>query len=177
MITEPLSWGNSYQYFLAHLVGMPSWHKAVVLIAALVCGSGTFGSIASRSFATTQSAISTTAPTDSGAANDSVFGRVSPHMIRIGASIVIGFVVGWYLRAFVKTVLFLGLIVAGGAWLASHFGLFHVTQGEVETVRERGMEATHWWSTTPRTWKDWVMHKLPSAGGGTLGAWLGFRRR
>jgi uncharacterized membrane protein (Fun14 family) len=177
MITEPLSWGNSYQYFLAHLVGMPSWHKAVLLVAALVCGSGAFGSIASRSSATTQSVISTTAPSDDSAASDSMFGRISPHMIRIGASIVIGFVVGWYMRAFVKTVIFLGLIIVGCVWLASHFGLFHVTQGDVDTVRQRGVEAARYVEAHAETWKDWVVHKLPSAGGGTIGAWLGFKRR
>ena len=178
MISEPLSWGNSGQYFLAHLIGMPNWHKAVVLIAAIVCGSGTFGSIASRGAATTQPAGATPAPVDTGSSmGNTIISRLSPHMIKVGASVVIGFVVGWYLRAFIRTMVIFGLIVIGCVWAANHFGVFHVSQDEVQSFHDKSTAAAQWMEVHAEGWKDWLIAKLPSAGGGSFGAWLGFKRR
>jgi uncharacterized membrane protein (Fun14 family) len=179
MISEPLSWANSGQYFFAHIIGMPNWHKAVVLIAAIVCGSGTFSSIMSRSNATSPGmTVATTEPMDTGStAGNSFMSRVSPHMIKVGASVVIGFVVGWYIRAFIKTMVIFGLIVIGCVWLANHFGVFQVSPGEVQRIHDKSLAATHWMEVHAEGWKDWLTAKLPSAGGGSFGAWLGFKRR
>src|SRR5207302_7750564 len=38
-------WGNAHQHFLRHLAVMPSWHKAVIVIAGLVALLGTIGQI------------------------------------------------------------------------------------------------------------------------------------
>jgi uncharacterized membrane protein (Fun14 family) len=98
-------------------------------------------------------------------------------MIKVGASVVIGFVVGWYLRAFIRTMVIFSLIVIGCVWVANHFGLFHVSQDEVQSIHDKSLAATHWMETHAEGWKDWLIAKLPSAGGGSFGAWLGFKRR
>ena len=90
---------------------------------------------------------------------------------------VLGFVIGWLFRAFLKTMVFLGLVVCGALWLLSHFGILHITSAQVDAIRERSAEAAGWLQRHAAELKEIAVSHLPSTGGGTLGIFLGFHRR
>ena len=193
-------WGNAHQHFLRHLAVMPSWHKAVIVIAGLVALLGTIGQIfAPRPAAASpppaqtapapqpnnQRSFASGAPRDASSAQPAapadeshdLIPRVSPHATRIGLSVVLGFVIGWLFRAFLKTMVFLGLVVCGALWLLSHFGILHITSAQVDAIRERSAEAAGWLQRHAAELKEIAVSHLPSTGGGTLGIFLGFHRR
>jgi uncharacterized membrane protein (Fun14 family) len=195
---DNVRWGNAHQHFLRHLAIMPSWHKAVILIAGLVALLGTVGQIVSPRPAAAAPAAQTAPPQSSnkssfasgapqGAspaqpaapADDSqdLIPRLSPHATRVGLSVVLGFVIGWLFRAFIKTMLVLGLVVCGTLWLLSHFGVLHITSAQVDAIREKSAEAAGWLQRHAAQIKEMAISHLPSTGGGAFGAFLGFHRR
>ena len=48
---------------------------------------------------------------------------------------------------------------------------------DLSTAREKYGSALHWLGDQAARLKDMAVAHLPSSGGGTVGAWLGFRRR
>jgi uncharacterized membrane protein (Fun14 family) len=197
--TTPLRWRNSHQHFLTHLLVMPLWHKAVILLAGLAALIGTAGQLAtspvvekhvahvtgndisppanSRGFASDAPSADRTAATDSPAPSPSLFTSASPHAKRVGLSIVLGFVIGWFFRAFVKTMALLLLVVGGGLWLLAHFNIFHLSDTNIDELRTRSTTAAGWLTTQASHLKDLAIAHLPSTGGGAFGAFLGIRRR
>src|SRR5205085_4974601 len=146
---EPLRWSNAHRHFLSHLVVMPRWHKGVILIAGTIAALGTVGQIATRfaqpapvvqpnapqpprsapaggsSSFVGESADRSPAPNQAPApsaqpANHGPLGRISPHATKVGLSIVLGFIIGWLCRAFLKTMALVAIVVIGGLWLLSH---------------------------------------------------------
>jgi uncharacterized membrane protein (Fun14 family) len=200
---QPLRWKNAPEQFLAHLVVMPRWHKMVILIAGAMAVLGTAGQLVARfrqpapqapapavvqpqssgghsSFVDDSARpADQTAPQQPAAtpADDTILGRLSPHATKIGLSVVLGFIVGWLCRAFLKTMALLTMVVIGGLWLLSHFGILHFAQGDVDRLREKSAEAASWLEQHARQLKDMAIAHLPSTSGGTFGALLGFRRR
>ncbi len=199
--TERLRFKTAPRHFLAHLATMPRWHKLVLLLGVGLAIAGGIGWMTSRAASdsgrrvTTVTSNSASAPAgsskfiDGGASpSDStittttttreepptLIGRLSPNATRIGGSVVAGFVFGWIFRAFLKTVTFF-VLLAGAALLAlSYFGVINV---DLSSAREHYASALHWLSDQGERLKDAVIAHLPSSGGGTLGAFLGFRRR
>ena len=189
--TESLRWANAHSHFLTHLRIMPAWHKGVILLGGLLAILGTVGQIVAKTGGDAKVHVTTNAPSSSNsfaggsssAQSDPTpqpvgsLAQLSPHATRIGLSVVLGFVIGWFFRAFVKTMAFLTVLVGGGIWLLSHYNILHIGQDNLETLKEKSGEAASWLGAQASHFKDIAIAHLPSSGGGALGAFMGFRRR
>jgi uncharacterized membrane protein (Fun14 family) len=176
---------------MEHAGRQPLWGKVVLAVAiALVIGGGVGWVLSRGATAVRESRREANAPA-AAAANSRGFveeksateeksvdvgplGRISPHAMGVGLSVVAGFVVGWLCRAFLKMTV--GLVVLGAAVLAalSYFGVLNV---DFSAAREHYANAAHWVTDQVGRLKDVVVWHLPSSGGGVVGAWMGFRRR
>ena len=187
---ESLRWGNAHAHFLTHLRLMPGWHKVVILLAGVLAVMGTVGQIVTKTGGDAQVHVSTGTPSgssgfvngaDSGASDQpqpvGSIGGLSPHATRIGLSVVLGFVIGWLFRAFLKTMAFLALLIGGGIWLLAHFNILHIGDENLEAFKEKSGAAASWLGAQASHFKDVAIAHLPSSGGGALGAFMGFRRR
>jgi uncharacterized membrane protein (Fun14 family) len=105
---------------------------------------------------------------------DDLLSKLSPNATKIGGSVVGGFVVGWLFRAFLKTMAMLALLAGGGLFALSYFGIIEV---DFVAMRAHYADAAQWVTAQGMKIKDAVVAHLPSTGAGTLGAFLGFRRR
>ena len=188
---ERLKWANAHNHFLTHLAIMPTWHKAVILIGGLLAVLGTVGQIVAKvggdahvqvttgSVPTAANGSKLVSDTDSANTEQRVgsLSRLSPNATGIGLSIVLGFVIGWLFRAFLKTMAFVAILIGGGIWLLAHFDILHIGTANIDALREKSADAASWLSTKASYLKELAMAHLPSSGGGTLGAFLGLRRR
>jgi uncharacterized membrane protein (Fun14 family) len=99
---------------------------------------------------------------------------MSPAVFRLGAGYLGGFFLGWSLRKFIK----LTLLVAGGlvVMLAAFQGLgwFEVNWPAVEEHLQLSLS---WLHGQAGSFKTFVTGYLPSAGAGTAGLVVGFRRK
>lgn len=99
---------------------------------------------------------------------------VSPAVFRLGAGYLGGFFLGWGLRKFIK----MNLLIAGGlvVMLAAFQGLgwFEVNWPAVEEHLQLSLT---WIQSQAGSFKTFVTGYLPSAGAGTAGLYVGFRRR
>jgi uncharacterized membrane protein (Fun14 family) len=99
---------------------------------------------------------------------------MSPAVFRLGAGYLGGFFLGWSLRKFIK----LTLLVAGGlvVMLAAFQGLgwFEVNWPAVEEHLQLSLS---WLQGQASTFKTFITGYLPSAGAGTAGLVVGFRRK
>lgn len=188
---ETLRWANAHSHFLTHLRIMPAWHKGVILLGGLLAVLGTVGQIVAKTGGDAQVHVTTNAPagsnnfaggsssTDSDTVTKPVgsLGQLSPHATRIGLSVVLGFVIGWFFRAFLKTMALLTIVVGGGIWLLAHYNILHIGDDNLEALKEKSGQAASWLTTQAGHLKDLAIAHLPSSGGGALGAFLGIRRR
>ncbi len=97
-----------------------------------------------------------------------------PPAMRIGVSILAGFVLGWLFRAFIRTVAFFALL---GAAVLGALSWFRVVNIDMSSAQGEYATAMHWLYAQATLLKHAVIAHLPSTGGGTLGAFLGLRRR
>jgi uncharacterized membrane protein (Fun14 family) len=186
---ESLRWANAHSHFLTHLRVMPGWHKAVILLGGVLAVMGTVGQIAARTGGDARSHVTTNSQPSSSngfvSATDSrdaepapsPLTRLSPHATRIGLSIILGFVIGWLFRAFLKTMVLLALLVGGGLWLLAHFNILHIGDDNLQAIKDKSGQAASWLGAQASHLKDLAIAHLPSTGGGALGAFLGIRRR
>lgn len=99
---------------------------------------------------------------------------MSPAAFRLGAGYLGGFFLGWSLRKFIK----MTLLVAGGlvVMLATFQGLgwFEVNWPAVEEHLQLSLA---WIQGQAGSFKTFVTGYLPSAGAGTAGLFIGFRKK
>ena len=94
--------------------------------------------------------------------------------MKLGVSVVVGFVVGWLFRMFVKTMALIAMLGVGAFAALSYFGVMNVDMTQAQHAFN---SATEWITTQGTKLFDVVKAHLPSTGGAGLGAFLGFRRR
>lgn len=126
------------------------------------------GSVGIRSSALT---TSLTEPNDQSAG---VVPATAPAVIRLGASYVAGFFLGWGLRRFLKlTLLVAGALIVGGV-LLNHFGVTDVSWPDVQ---EHLSKSFAWLQGQAGALRDFLTGYVPSAvaaGAGIIvGAWKG----
>src|SRR5437763_1971162 len=192
-------WDDAHRHFFSHLAHMPGWHKAVILLAGLIAAAGTVGQVTghvARRNTPVQHVAggNSTAPAGSNgfvgntggpAAPQApasepelgLLGRISPHATKVGLSIVLGFIVGWLFRAFLKTMALIGLLICAAGWALAHYGILDLNGGDLQSARERAAGAGAWLEAHGAQLKDLALAHLPSSGGGAFGAFLGFRRK
>ncbi len=195
---DDLRWGNAHVHFLSHLSSMPGWHRLVLILGSIMAVGGGVSQIATKTTGMSdaqqqqqQTQQSKSVVTNSKSLVDSptaepapadrqpvaevpLLGKVSPRAMRIGISVLAGFLLGWLFRAFIRTVAFFA-VAAGGILMALSY--FRVINIDFSSARGEYATAMHWLTDQGTRIKDIVIAHLPSTGGGSLGAFLGFRRR
>ena len=176
---------------------MPGWQKLVLTLALLASALGAAGWVAGRvgeranREAAAQAAGDAAAPpgaskfvTRSGnpdgsapvaAAEEPGFAvRISPKVMRIGVSVIIGFMIGFLFRMFVKTMLLVTLVIGGIFFALTYFNVVNV---DLTAAQHTYDNAREWLTDQATRLKDVVVAHLPSSASGGLGAFIGFRRR
>jgi uncharacterized membrane protein (Fun14 family) len=176
--SERVRRADPHRHFLTHCAVMPGWHKAVVLLAALVAVAGLAGTLYARS-ATGSSAPDKHA--GESAMSVASLCRYATPALMIGSSILIGFVGGWFFRAFLVPAAGLAFLCVAALFALSHFGILHPSAAGAATDAHASSGAkagggTSWFAQYAVQLKDVAMAHLPSASGGVVAAFLGFRR-
>jgi len=94
--------------------------------------------------------------------------------MRMGLSLLIGFLLGFALRVFVRITVTLLVLGIGLLMLLSYF---HVVNVDFSAEKTKYENTIHWAEDQATRVKDSALSHLPSSGGGALGAFAGFRRR
>jgi uncharacterized membrane protein (Fun14 family) len=142
------------------LATMPGWHRAVLSLATLVAVVGAagwvVGAVASR---TTEAQVagaddaatapggrllpsgSPERPPPSAAPEPSTMQRLSPLMMRTGASLLVGFIAGFLFRAFIKMMTLVTLLIGGTFFVLTYLG---IVDFDLTAARNSYQNATHW---------------------------------
>src|SRR5205807_4909847 len=174
-------------HFLTHCAVMPGWHKLVVLLAFFLAVAGFAGVLVARSVTDPHVQISSRSNTpgasDKQAQSDSVqhvgsLSRAAMPAMVIGVSVLAGFVGGWLLRAYLVPGMSLAVIAVACVWALSHFGILHLGGSSADASGNPAAAGgpAAWFAEYAMHLKDAALAHLPSAGGGTFAAFLGFRR-
>lgn len=198
MTDEKLRASNAHRHFFTHLATMPRWQLLILVLGLCLAVGGGVAWVMTRNAGHRETrtqvvkspgsdatpanasgfvdgtAASTTTTTTTTDEPGGLIARMSPNATRIGGSVVAGFVVGWVFRAFLKTMMFFALLGVGLMMALSYFGVLNI---DFTAAREHYATAVHWLTDQAERLKAAFVTHLPSAGGGTLGAFLGFRRR
>lgn len=161
---------------------MPGWHKKLIIAAIVLCGVGLVGQGFSH-FSDKHESQQSSAPAGSRSAFESsdttiqqdppLWQRVSPHATKIGISLVVGFLVGFLFRAFLKTMSLVVLVIGGIIFALSYFDILNI---DFTSAREQTEQAAGWLSQKATAAREFVMSHLPSGVASAVGAFLGFRR-
>ena len=100
--------------------------------------------------------------------------RYGPGLMQTGVSFIIGFVLGYAFRQFVKT---LAILLAVGVVAVIGLAFFNVIHIDFSGMQTQYESALHWLSDQGSRLKDFVLSYIPSFSAGTLGAIVGFLRR
>jgi uncharacterized membrane protein (Fun14 family) len=170
-----------------HTLRMPRWHKVLLTMALVVAAVGASGQVVayfSPSPAAQTSGPAT--PRGSSLVGDSTSSEQatatpktwvqehSPQLTKLGGTFLVGFIVGWIFRAFIKiaSILLIGaLLIALGL---SYFGAINL---DFSTASEQYQSAVAWLTDQGRRIAEAVMAHLPNSTSGFLGMFIGFRRR
>lgn len=157
--------------FLRDLVYMPRWHKAVLLaaLATLVMGWGHWGYHAvadSSSAASVSPSASQPQPAEPSAL--ARWGR------RVGASVLLGFLIGWLFRTFLKIMASVTAVVLGTICLLSYFNIANVDLTAAET---RYNDTSAWLTNQAGRLRTAGENHIHSTLGGALGLFMGARKR
>jgi uncharacterized membrane protein (Fun14 family) len=99
------------------------------------------------------------------------FSRPFPAYVRICASYIGGFFIGWAFRRFIRLALALAALAVLLLGVCKYAG-WNLAPAETK-VKERAKWVQHEAATA----SDYLKHLLPSASAGAVGAFLGFRRK
>jgi uncharacterized membrane protein (Fun14 family) len=179
--------------FVLHLATMPFWHKLVLMAGLIMAIGGGVGWVMTRTDQAPRTNTTTTVRTPANASSfaqgggaesstvtstssteDGLLSKISPNTTRIGASVIVGFVLGWIFRAFLKLAIFFAALGVGAMLALSYFGILNI---DFTAAREHYATAVHWLTDQSYRLKDLIIAHLPSSTGGAFGAFLGFRRK
>jgi uncharacterized membrane protein (Fun14 family) len=171
--------------FFSDLVRMPLWHKGVLAAAIVVCGIGWGNRILHLgAYAPTPSATTTANPnqinavqTDSTIADSQAPDtptKPAPWARRVGGSVLLGFVVGWAFRTFLKAMTLVTILVVGTLAFLSYFNVMNV---DLTSVQKEYSGASGWVTAQANTLKKDAMAHVHSGLGGAMGLYIGVRKR
>ena len=97
--------------------------------------------------------------------------RPLPWYVKIGASYVLGYSIGWFFRKLLQ----LALIIVALAIALLAFGKY--VGCDTTRARQEVKRSGEWAERQATAGEDYLKRLLPSATGGAIGTFLGFRRR
>jgi uncharacterized membrane protein (Fun14 family) len=178
--------------FKNHVVSMPRWHKSLLSVAILALGIGAAGQVVTslkpkpsppvtlekhdtgeRSHFVDQSQTSQNAQpieqTQPGWGE-----RLSPWMTRVGLSFVVGFVLGWVFRAFLKM---MSLLALAGIAIMAALSYFHVVNLDLSAAREQYASTMGWATDQAQILGRAILGHIPGSTSSIVAFYMGFRRR
>jgi uncharacterized membrane protein (Fun14 family) len=162
----------------SHVFSMQRWQRGLVLVSVLLFGSGSVGKMSDYFGQRNQPVV---APADSSKPIPSppppeptLQQKLSPWAMRVGLSLLMGFLLGFALRVFVRITITLLVLGAGLMMLLSYFNVLNV---DLSSAQTKYNSSIHWAQDQAEKLKDSALGHLPSSGSGVLGAFAGFRRR
>ena len=158
-----------------HFLDMHSWQKAMLTLSVIVFGTGSAHQMATYFGA----APPTTAPSavvqnQPPAPSPTMSDRISPWLMKVGASFIAGFVLGFALRIFVRITL---TILTVGIVILVLLSRFHVMNIDFTSAETKYQDSIHWLEDQGERFKDTAVAHLPHSSSGVFGAFAGFRRR
>jgi uncharacterized membrane protein (Fun14 family) len=180
---------NKSKSIVKHVRTMPRWQKSLLTLATILLAAGLAGQAMALAKPKPQTAtsssgppanargiVTTEKPADQSAApaEKAWYEKLSPHATRIGLTFLVGFIVGWAFRAFLKMMLMISVLAAAIFAGLSYFNVMNVDMSKAE----QKYESSKAW-LTDQAWrlKDAVQSHLPSSGASALGLFVGFRRK
>jgi uncharacterized membrane protein (Fun14 family) len=181
--------------FAHHLVQMPHWHKGLLVLATLLLGVGAAGQLVTTlrpppsqqpvtlekqdtpgapgqshfvtSTGTTPGTADTTAPPPS------LRERVSPWLTHVGLSVLVGFIVGWVFRAFLKMMSLIALAIIA---VMAALSYFHVLNVDLSAARQEYASTMAWATDQAQHLGRAILNHVPGSTSSVVGFFIGFRR-
>jgi uncharacterized membrane protein (Fun14 family) len=157
------------------------WRSKSVLaaLAAVVVGLGFWCSDIknnprqneSSGVATNAPGITSSNPSAAPAGSHWNWSKPFPFHVRMGASYVAGFCIGWFFRKLTR------LIMVVTALVIALIGYGKITGCDTTHTQEQVKRSGEWAQHEAAAAENYLMHLLPSATAGGAGIFLGFRRR
>jgi uncharacterized membrane protein (Fun14 family) len=171
---------------------MPGSHRMLLTLALFLAGAGGVGQIStilsqgnsasptvqtsdqtsagSRGFVSDQSAPAASAPEES----PTLVQKWSPAATRVGFSFIVGFVVGWVFRAFLKLT---SAIAAAGMAIMGALTYFRIINIDMSSAQQQYDSAMHW--LTDQSWRaaQAIIAHIPGSASSFAGMFIGFRRK
>jgi uncharacterized membrane protein (Fun14 family) len=180
-----------------HVTTMPRWQKSLLTLAAILLAGGAAGQ-AMGYFQHRSSPDVTTSAHNSGPAapansrgivsgkpspdepeahaepKPTIVDKLSPFATKFGGTFIVGFLIGWAFRAFLKV---MTTVTIAGAAIITGLSYFNVMNIDM-TKAEKQYESSKVWVTDQASrLKDAVTSHLPVSGASVLGMFVGFRRK
>jgi uncharacterized membrane protein (Fun14 family) len=181
------------KHFFKHVAAMPMWHKAVMIVAALMAIAGLAGTLYAKSGGDAHvQVVKVNTPPSNG--KNAVNGKteskeqveskqsmgsiseLAPGAMAIGFGVLAGFVLGWFLRSFLAVLAVLTMSTIAGFWILSYFGVLHPENWNPEAFRGKSAEAATWMTVYAKQLKDLAFNHLACTSASAFAACLGFRR-
>ena len=165
---------------LSHQAGDAPWSSKSVLaaLAVIVIGLGVWCSGLKHSPQNDRSLGVTNAPgpaptgsLDAPGKSDGNGGKPFPFYVRIGASYVAGFFIGWLFRKLTR------LILVASALMIALLTYGKLAGCEMTHTQEEVKRSGEWAQHEANATEGYLLHMLPSVTAGGAGIFLGFRRR
>jgi uncharacterized membrane protein (Fun14 family) len=99
--------------------------------------------------------------------------RVSPFMMKLGASFMTGFLLAWGIRRFIKWTILLALVIGAGIYALRKAGVFEVNYDELQAQVDQGVD---WARAQTGEAKELLKKYIPSGTTAIAGMFFGFRR-
>jgi uncharacterized membrane protein (Fun14 family) len=170
------SFGVILRRFFSDLFHLPRWQITLLTLALAAVGFGwghqTYHSL-TDSPATTQSSPGSVSSTDqsTGIPGSSVLARWSR---RAGASLLIGFVVGWAFRTFLKIMATITAAILAAFLMLSYFNVMNV---DLTAMEKKSTNATAWITDQGNRLRHTAMSHVHSTLGGIVGLAMGARKK
>jgi uncharacterized membrane protein (Fun14 family) len=156
--SAPTNFRSLFFRLIRDITYMPRWHKGVLAASALALVLGWIHWGVHTLGATTQP-------------SPSALGEWSR---RVGASVIIGFLVGWIFRTFLKIMALITGLVLSGLVLLSYFNIANV---DLTKAEKQYKDSSSWVTDQAGKLKDATMAHVHSTLGGALGAFMGVRKK
>jgi uncharacterized membrane protein (Fun14 family) len=93
---------------------------------------------------------------------------------RVGSSVLLGFIIGWAFRTFLKVMSAVSAAVLAGFFLISYFNIFHVNMGAVE---QQSTDVLSWCTAQATHLRDAALAHSHSTVGSVTGLYIGARKK
>jgi uncharacterized membrane protein (Fun14 family) len=159
--------------FLRDVTYLPRWHKGVLGAALAVMLIG-WGHLGFRTIADANSNTGSGVQQNPPATQPAAASPLGAWSRRLGGSVLLGFLVGWIFRTFVKIMASITALVLSGIILLSYFNILNVDLTAAETKYK---DTSGWVTGLAGKLRDAAMGHVHSTLGGALGLFIGVRKK